>query len=92
MGDVGANRRDRMPCMGRRANMLSRRPQFERRRRRSPGERPGFSVRPDTPWCGRRSGRFEAERRTRSPRLCPRCRGRAVLADSRRRGRRGGSR
>lgn len=88
MGDVRANRRYCVPCLGRRANMLSRRSQFERLRRRGLGERSDYPARSGTLECGRCSGKFEAEWRTRKPQLCAWCRGRAVLANSERKSRR----
>ncbi|MDD9808671.1 MAG: hypothetical protein OXU25_02405 [Thaumarchaeota archaeon] len=88
MGDVRANRRYCVPCLGRRANMLSRRSQFERLRRRGLGERSDYPARSGTLECGRCSGKFEAKWRTRKPQLCAWCRGRAVLANSERKSRR----
>jgi len=88
MGDVRASRRYCVPCLGRRANALSQRSQMARLRSLGRGRGPALPARSGTLECSRCSGRFEAEWRTLKPRLCPWCRGRAVLENSRRKSRR----
>jgi len=88
MGDVRSSRRYCVPCLGRRANMLSRRSQMERLRRLGHGRGPAAPARSGTLGCSRCPRRFGAEWRTLKPRLCPWCRGEAVLANSRRKSRR----